>query len=118
MKKRTGILSIALAFAALSFGAASCEPEENAKILVKNDLGFDIVELSLTGDEDTGNLLGVDPILKDAVGASVAKEVVPGNYTWHVLYASGTIKPGDDGTEEFELFPGLNHIVLSVSPLL
>jgi hypothetical protein len=117
MKKRTVI--VAIAFAALSLGAASCEPEENAKIVVKNDLGFDVVELSLTGDADTGNLLGgsVPTIAKDQV-ASVPTEVAPGNYTWHVLYASGNLKPGDDGTEEFELFPGLNHVVLSVSPLL
>jgi len=118
MKKRTVILSIVLAFVALSLGAAGCEPEKNAKIIVKNDLGFDVVELSLTGDGDTGDLLGGVPIPKDAVGASVAEEVAPGNYTWHVLYPSGTLKQGDDGTEELELFPGVNHIVLSVSPLL
>ena len=116
MKK--SMVIVAIVFAALSLGAVSCEPEENAKIVVRNDLGFDILELSLTGDADTGNLLGgtVPTIAKDQI-ATVPTEVEPGNYTWHVTYANAPIA-GDQGTEEFELFPGLNHVVLSVSPLL
>jgi hypothetical protein len=118
MKKRIGALSISIAFAALSLGAASCEPEENATLVVRNDLGFDITELSLTGDADTGNLLGgnLPTILKDQT-ATIPTDVAPGDYIWHVKYANAPIA-GEQANEEVELWPGLNHIVLSASPLL
>ena len=114
MKKRNVKPWVAAAIAALLLGAAGCEPEKNAKLVVRNDLGFDIAELSLTGDADTGDLLGGQVILKDA-DATVPKEVAPGMYTWHVLYSNAP-KQSDQGSQEFELFPGKNNLVLSLAP--
>ena len=111
MKKSITTLLNAAVFAALTLAAAACEPEANAKLVVKNDLGFDVSELSLTGDFDTGNLLDGATIQSGAVDFLVAKEVQPGVYKWHV---SGP-KASDDGAEEFELFPGPNHLTLEIS---
>ena len=118
MEKRNVIPWVAVAVAALLLGAAGCEPEKNAQLTVRNDLGFDIVELSLSGDADTGNLLDKNQIIAvDAESFTVPTEVVPGTYTWAVVYANSP-KQGDKGSEEFELFPGKNHLVLSIIPTL
>jgi hypothetical protein len=117
MKKSTACLLFA--FAALALAAASCEPEENATIIVRNDLGFDVAELSFTGDADTGNVLGGSlPIIpNNADEVQIPSDVAPGSYTWHVKYVAGSAKAGDDGAEEIELWPGLNHLVLTVTLL-
>jgi hypothetical protein len=117
MKKRNVTMSVAALVAALLLGASSgCEPEKNAQLVVRNDLGFDVAELSLTGDGDTGNLLGGQIIPKDADTFSVPQEVAPGNYTWHVVYSNAP-KQSDQGSTEFELFPGPNNLVLALTPV-
>jgi hypothetical protein len=116
MTKRTLILSVVAACAAALLGtAAGCEPEKNAQLIVRNELGFDIAELSLAGDGDTGDLLGGQLIPADADSASVPKAVAPGTYTWRVVYANAP-KQSDQGSEEFELFPGENHLILALTP--
>jgi hypothetical protein len=116
MKKRNLITWVAVVIAALLLGAAGCDDAKNAQLVVRNDLGFDIAELSLTGDADTGDLLGGTIIPKDAEGVSVAGRIEPGMYTWHVLYSNAP-KQSDQGSAEFELFPGKNHLVLSLTPM-
>jgi hypothetical protein len=115
MKKRNVKPWVAVAIAALLLFATGCDEEKNAQLIVRNDLGFDISELSLTGDGDTGNLLGGAIIPTDTESFSVPEEVAPGTYTWHVLY-SNSPKQSDQGSQEFELFPGKNHLVLTLAP--
>jgi len=121
MKKRNPAPSIALA-AAILLGAAACEPEPNATLIVKNELGFTIVQLSLTGHADTGDLLGgktIAPSSGDSdLGFTVPEEVAPGRYYWHAVFEAGAPMQKSDGSKEFELFPGDNHVVLTVAPVL
>jgi len=118
MEKRNVKPWVAVAVAALLLFATGCDPEKNAQLTVRNELGFDVSSLSLTGDGDTGNLLNKDQIIaKDADNFTVPTEVAPGMYTWHVVYTNAP-KQGDQGSEELELFPGKNHLVLSVLPTL
>jgi len=122
MKKSNPAPLVALGFAAVLLCAAACEPEPNARLIVKNELGFTIAQLSLTGDADTGDLLGgktIAPIsgVSDT-GHPLPEEVVPGHYVWHVVFVEGTPMQKTDGSEEFELFPGDNHLVLTVAPIL
>jgi hypothetical protein len=116
MTKRTWKMSLAAAVAALSFGAG-CDTAEDAQLVIRNDLGLDVAELSLEGTDDTGDLLDGATIPKDAEGVVLENKVMPGKYTWHVVYLN-SLKKSDDGAEEFELFPGQNHLVLQVLPTL
>jgi hypothetical protein len=116
MKKRMTTTLFAAAVAVLS-AAAGCEPEADAQLVIRNDLGFDVAQLSLTGAEDTGDLLDGETIPKDAEGVLVDEKVPPGTYSWHVVYINAP-KQSDDGAQEFELFPGQNHLVLAVTPTL
>ena len=115
MKKRNVKLSVAASVAALLLGAVSCEPEKNAELIVRNELGFDVAELALTGDEDTGDLLGGAILPKDTESMVVPKEVAPGMYKWNVVYSNAP-KQSDQGSQEFELYPGQNHLVLVLTP--
>jgi len=116
MKKSISTILLAASIAALAWAVGGCEPEANAELIVQNDLGFPISELSLSGAAETGNLLDGAVISAGQTDFPVAKDVAPGVYMWHVVYESGP-KTSDDGSEEFELFPGPNHLKLTMSPL-
>jgi hypothetical protein len=112
MKKCTPKIAFALAAAALALVVGSCDPEENAHLVVRNDLGGDVAELTLSGvDGTTGNLLGGRQIEDGADEFDVPVDVAPGKYRWHAVMAS-ELSLAFDGADEIELFPGPNTVVL------
>jgi hypothetical protein len=112
MKKRTSKFAIAAFGAALALAAVSCEPEKNARLIVRNELDIDIVALSLTGEESTGDLLDGKVIEDGESDFEVQIRVAPGTYQWHAA-SSNALAPPVDGSSEIELRPGPNHVVLS-----
>ena len=111
MKKCTLNFLLAAAAAAALLAARGCDDEENARLLVRNELGDDIGALGLSGDGSTGNLLDGSEIEDGENEFHVPVAVAPGTYTWHAVTAS-ELALTYDGDAEIELFPGPNHVVL------
>ena len=111
MKKCTAIIASAALCAALALALGGCDPDEDARLIVRNDLGGAVARLTLSGDETTGDLLAGAVIEDGADGYNVPRAVTPGKYRWHAVTASA-LALTYDGATEIELFPGPNHIVL------
>jgi hypothetical protein len=113
----TGVLTLGV------LGGAACDEEPTAELIVYNCLGYQdpatctggsgefVAALYLSGEEDTGNLLGVVLGPKEIV--NVSDKVLPGKYKWRVEYsAEGGLASNYDCAEEFELYPGVNNLKL------
>ena len=111
-KKLTAILALAL----LVTLVACDEEDENATIVIFSELTNTVIELSLTGTEDTGNLLAAGVTIVPGDMFPLQDNVLPGKYTWHVSYdASTSLADHYDSPVEIELFPGRNNLLLSES---
>jgi hypothetical protein len=93
---------------ALVVPVGSCEPEGDlARLNVYNSLDVEIVELSLSGEENTGNLLSGG--LEAGASKNDVAELSPGVYTWR---AKDKEDDEHEGDSPFELFPGRNNLVI------
>ena len=106
MKKIT-LVAAALAAA---FAIASCDNSENAELIVYNTMNHPVASLSLSGPEDTGNILDGELAADEVRELSVGIE--PGTYSWRVEYAGGIASYYDSAEHgiEVELFPGRNNL--------
>lgn len=112
MEKCTAKHALAAAVAAALLAAWGCDGEENARLIVRNELGDDIAVLSLSGAGTTGNLLDGE-VIEDGDGEfDVPIPVEPGTYRWHAVTASA-LGLEYDGDSDIELYPGPNHVVLA-----
>jgi hypothetical protein len=94
--------------------AAACDESEPALLEVYNATPNQVTSLTLSGPEETGNLLDA-PVAPGEV-ARPSTGVEAGTYTWRIEYGGGaglaTYYDSADWGVEIELFPGRNTLKL------
>jgi hypothetical protein len=108
MKK--GQAAIAIGFLLL----AACDNSEPAELAIYNATPNQVTSLTLSGHENTGNIL--DGPVDAGTVTTLSAGVEPGTYTWRIEYGGGaglaTYYDSADWGIEIELFPGRNTLTL------